>query len=489
MYSIFKINNYLDNSSLSTSEIWLKRINTIYFFSILFLATYFGKERAIFCDSSMQLFDMATTHLPAVNVNMSTTFINYVLPYFAILLGLPLKLIVYLMVINYLILPIAVFLFLRYKENSIKYELCFLVAFSIFNAQTFYYPIHDYWTGFYLLFVLYRMMDDGEFSKNIKSKISIVFLLIILIIFTHLSLVISIGFLFLYLFSTKKISFKQISALYFYILLILFFKILFINSGYQNNVIDITKFDFKDLIYFYNTNTFKGLIPTLLTVNINFTISIALFILFIFFKKNKLDVLVFFLILLVSLIVVYFLFADFGYNVYTEGYFKSLTIVAVIIFVNNALSIFKNRYFIILPLVLNYIFSFYVINRAGIVFEKQYNFINRSCKQFNETVYLKSERDICPLEGLSVSRQSIIINQIENNKSECIFSNIRSEKFVDNLNNKWIRENTTNPTKYFTFNSEIKYLDADSMQYPIDSLSVIFQNIKCDNMIKRLSGK
>jgi len=467
-------------------DLILKRINTIYFLAIIFLGIYFGKERAIFCDSSMQLFDMARTMTPSVNINMATTVVNFVLPYLAIIIGLPLKIVVYLLVLNYLLIPILVFFFLRYKQQSVKYEMSFLIAFSIFNWQTFYYPIHDYWTGFYLLFVLYRVVDDASLSIKLKLKNRLVFVLIILIIFTHLSMLISLGFLLLYLLFEKAISLKTIVKYYSFMMIVLVIKILFINSGYQNSVIDINSFSWQNISQVLTSKTIKEFLPTLFTTNLNFTL-LAIFsgILF-FFRKNKLSLLLLNIVFISSVFIIHFLFGSFGYSVYSEGYFKSTNIVIGIIFANVLIEVLTKKILINLILSINFIFSVCVLFQGGLVFEKQYKFINESCKKFNRNVYLTSNKEICPLECLAVSRQSLIINQLENDNNAVIFSNIRNEHFVENLNVRWIEENKTKPVRYFNFSDDITYLDADSMQFPIDSLSILFRDNKCDDLLKRL---
>lgn len=465
----------------------LKRINTLYFIAIVFIGIYFGKERAIFCDSAMQLFGMATSKTPSVNINMSTTVINFVLPYIATLLGLSLKIIVWSLAINYLLLPIFVFLFLRYKQSSLKYEIAFLVSFSIFNCQTFYYPIHDYWTGFYLLFILYRILDDSTFEINETTKSKFVYLLIVLIIFTHLSMVISIGFLFLYLFLEKIISLKKIVQLYLFIVLVLLIKILFINSGYQNNVIDIHSFQQFSFHNIINAKSIAEFFPSLYSTNLNFTVLFVASVILCIRTKQFLKGLLMFVILVSSILVIYLLFGRFGYSVYTEGYFKSLNIVTGILIADILFTSFKKSIVLSIVASVIYVASIFILHNGGLVFKKQYDFVNNSCKKFKQTVYLKSNRDICPLEYLAVSRQSLIINQIENNNANCIFTLVRNEYYVSFLNNKWIDDNRNKPVEHFIFDKEIKYLDADSMQYPIDSLSVIFGSNKCDDFIKRLS--
>ena len=205
------------------------------------------------------------------------------------------------------------------------------------------------------------------------------------------------------------------------------------------------------------------------------------------FKKKITLLPLLFLILLSSIFVIYFLFGKFGYNVYTEGYFKSTNIVTGIIIACILLDILKINKVLYLVVSAHYVASVFILLNGGLIFKSQYDFVNESCRKFNMNVYLTSDKDVCPLEYLAVSKQSLIINQIENDKKHCIFTNVRNEPFVQELNTKWIEDNKTNPVTYFTFNDDIVYMDADSIRFPIDSLTLIFPNKKCADLLSRLA--
>lgn len=470
---------------MKSTSLLLKTVNTLYFIAIMILAIYFGKERAVFCDSSMQLFDMARTKNISVDVSMLTSAVNYIFPYVAILLGAPIKVVVYLLAFNYLLLPILVFIFLKYKQQGVKYELIFIVSFSIFNWQTFYYPIHEYWTGYFLLFCLYRILDDSQFSLNKNKVLLFVYLLILAIVFTHLTVVISLFILYLFLYVSSNVNKTILYRLLIFTFLILIVKIFIFNNMYQNSVLESGDFSFSSVINFWKSKTISEFLSTLFVSNLNFFILLLISFLYLYYN-NKMYLLCLAVFIVIPVFVVNLFFKNFGYNVYTEGHFKSLNIVPCIFIGNILLELISKYRLLIGVVVVNCIFSVCVLISGGKIFEKQYDFINRSCRMFNSTAYLTSNKDICPLECLTVSRQSLIINQIENNSNNCIFSNIGNEEFVNNLNSLWINSNLSNPVASFVFNKSIRYYDADSMQFPIDSFSIIFKTHTCDDLLKRL---
>lgn len=466
--------------------IWLSRINLFYFLAIILLAFFFGKERVIFCDGSMALYDIVNIKGIYFGENRITTAFNYILPFLAKTFQLPLKFIVYSLVLNYVILPVIVFILLRYKRSNIKYELAFLIAFSIFNFQTYYYPIHEYWTGFYLIFILYRVLDDVSFIKDDSLRKKCAFTLILLIFFSHINTIISILFLLMYLLYEKKITFKDGVLYALFIPCIFFVKMIFLVSGYEHNVFaDV--FNYNGINEVQSIIIFADLFKTLITTNINFLL-ISIFIFWICINNRKWKVFsVFFIELFLSFIIIFIFFREFNYNVYTEGYFKSTNIIAPIIFVNLLLQYFKNNTILFL-VITNFIYSIVVLYNGGTYFEKQYKFVRDCSNRFNTNVYFTTQKDICPIELLVISRQSFIINQIENNKKSCIFVNTGKSIFVNNVFNKIINENKHNPNKYFHFDNEIRFLDADSMGIPIDSFTVIYKG-NCDILIRRLTKK
>jgi hypothetical protein len=163
------------------------------------------------------------------------------------------------------------------------------------------------------------------------------------------------------------------------------------------------------------------------------------------------------------------------YTVYAEGQFKSTTIVLAIIITNILFDLYSKKIQLAILVVLNYIFSSLVLWNGGLLFKSHYQYVSSACKMFKKDVYLVSKKDICPLELIVLPRHSIIINQLENNSKNCLFGNINNEPLVDTLVNKMRQENQINPVNYFTFSDSITYLNADSMNFDMSKLNLIFQ--------------
>ncbi len=460
----------MDNKNIR----YIKLVNLLYFIIIILIAIFFGKERAIFVDGSNALYDIATKKILYYGENRISTTINYVFPLIATYLGCSLKTIVYSLAANYLVLPIAVFIFLRYKQVSIKYELTFLFTFSFLNFQTYFYPIHDYWTGFYLFFALYRIIDDDSLTLKPKTKQFLIFFFIVAIFFSHINTVLSLGFLFIYLFIDKRLDKTQFFRLCGFIVLIFLSKVFFFKSGYEGGFINSDNFKLSFLLDLKNSLVLKGFGPTLLTFNLNFLLLLVGFYILALIKKKFKLIAVFTFILLAVLFIIAYMFREFEYNVYTEGHFKSTMMVLSIIFINLFYDLFKEKIVVHIPIILAYTFSTVILIMGGNTFAKHYNFINETVQQFDKNVYLSDEiPEMCPLELVVLPRHSLIINTIENKKKNCLFGIINDEVFVHNIYGVWFKDNKESPPSHFTFSEEIAYLDADSVGIDMRQFNLI----------------
>lgn len=457
----------------------IKYINLIYFLFILLIGLYFGKERAIFCDGSNALYDIIADNKLYYANGRFGTIINYILPWIANQFHASLKTIVYLLSINYLILPIITFLFLRYKQKDIKYEIAFLIGFSIINWQTFFYPIHDYWTGFYLFYLLYPVID----KKNTKtSSYIIVLVLIIIIVLCHLNTLVALFFGIIFLYLNQNINKKSLVFYMCFITIGFLTKQYFFADGYETDFLQISQFSKEHLWLYLSSDFFRTLPQTFISTNINFTILfIATIAVLLFKKKYKLLVFVTGSFIL-TILLLSFLFRDYPYTVYLEGQLKSTTMFFGIVFSCILFSTVNNTN--ISLLIGNCIFSVFLLINGGNIFKNHYNYVNETCKKFTTNTYLYTSKDICPLEFIVLPRHSIIINQLENNKNNFLIANNinKKYKFID-IYFEQLKEK--NKSSVFKFDDNIQYINADSMQIDIAQLNLVFKG-NCEGHLNRI---
>ncbi|MCB0508328.1 MAG: hypothetical protein KDD21_08525 [Bacteroidetes bacterium] len=456
-------------------------VNLLYFCAILVIGIVYCKERALFADCSPALYEFIDKHIPYFGLNRISPFINYIFPCLLSLFDVPISVIIYSFGLNYLLLPILVYVFLRYKQTSIKYEVLFLVSFAFFNTYTFFYSLHDYWTGFYLFFVLIRLIDDVYF-KTLKRKIIYILLLNILILNAHSSLLFPLFsfYLFYYIFGENKD--KQIlkyagSVLVLYALLNVLLPMHYDKVILASDIFD--KQIFHSIMFVSFIKSWQG-INLFYCIAIIFTVAILLY-------KKKFTLTGFFIFIVVASFALFLLyFQQFEYTIYSEGQLKAVATLVPIIIV-FCLFRFLNKKYVLMFAVVCYSFSVFNLLKGANLVRTQYNAIKHTLTLFDSNVYLTSSKENCPLECISIAQQSYFINQLEFNRNFCIFSNINDNKFVQTLNQHWIEQNKTQTNKLLKFPDEIKYLNADSLGVDITKMFAIYPNNSCDMMIDRLS--
>lgn len=446
---------------------------------------FFCKYRALFADCSPALYVFIDTHIPYFGLNRYSTFINYIFPCFLSLFDVPISVIIYSFGINYLLLPIIVFVFLKYKQKSIKYEMLFLVSFAFFNTYTFYYSLHDYWTGFYLFFILIRLVDDTIFDA-LKYKNHLVVLLNLLIINSHSSMLFPLFTFYIFYFLFKKNSnrtpvFYAVSVVVLYAI----YNIVF-SMNYDKLILSGGSDFFYELINLPNSVMFTSFMDTFSSINSFYLLSILLTILILTFKRRFILLLFFIFYVFVSFLLFIFYFKDFEYTIYSEGQLKAVTTLIPIIIVFIFYE-YVSKKLVLLFCVVCYIFSSYMLFKGSDVVTSQYSNIKQLLSKFDSNVFLTSQKPNCPLESISISRQSFFINKLEYNKPYCIFSNIGDNNFVNIVIGHWIKDNIKQTNPHLKFPNDIKYLNADSLGVNITDMYAIYPNSSCDEMINRLS--
>lgn len=467
---------------MEKNTITIKTLNLIYFIIILFFGIIFWKERALFADCSPALYVFIDSHIPYFGLNRYSTFINYILPCFLSLFNLPINIIVFSFALNYLLVPILVFVFLRYKQTTIKYEVLFLISFAFFNTYTFYYSLHDYWIGFYLFFILIRIVDDNVF-EHIKYRVWWILILNLLILNAHTSMLFPLFsfYVFMYFYynkENKNMLFYAILTLALYFVLNMLFSMSYDKEIVSDNISSIS----IDLL---SRPMIASFLQTILNINFFYLIAILLIIGVLIFNKKFGLLFLFISISVTSFLLFFIFFGDFQYTIYSEGQLKAVSTIIPIMIV-LVLYRFMNKKVIFVFCTCCYIFSTIALYKGSFVVSKQYNNIKAMLQKFDSNVYLNSNKDLCPLECISLSRQSLFINRLEFDKNYCIFSNIGNNNFVNILNKSWIDENKKQTNPLLKFPDEIKYIDADSAGIDLSTMFAIYPNHNCNTMIKRL---
>jgi hypothetical protein len=283
--------------------------------------------------------------------------------------------------------------------------------------MVFFVASHDTITIYYYIFFLYYFLANTP----PKQKGFYYFLLssfIAIIVFGHLSQVITMALLVGYLFLSKKL---KVSLWYVVlnIFLCLIVKIFFLQGDYEKDLISSFK-PVSLLANIHHNTVFIGFLKSCISSNIIYTVMLLVAVLYLIKIK---EILLCSYVLVSSILVAIFLSCFFQdslfFSFYTEPHFKAIGFLVSVVFVDFVLPKFK---ILIqqLSLIFIYVFFLIFIFIDGLNYASYYNYVKEIGKhQKVNTLYyskeLMHEKSQCFLPF-----ESSVINLCENNNCHFI---------------------------------------------------------------------
>lgn len=234
-------------------------------------------ERAIFMDSAYQLFDMinkGSIHIPAGRYTM---FIPYLIPLFAIKIGLSLKAIYIAFSISFIIIYYLIYLLSVYRLNNEAAGLSFLFVLLIIRS-TFYHALSEsmlalaFATLFYA-WITYTLKTENKIKRNILFY-GVSILLILACYYAHPISLFLVAFALGYVIIDKKLwKSPQVYVLIILALTLYFIRIKTDANSYDGKFYENLKnyrtllphiFDLFPSVYFKNNFSQLYIYPTLL---------------------------------------------------------------------------------------------------------------------------------------------------------------------------------------------------------------------------------
>jgi len=458
-------------------------INLFYFLGLMIIAVFFGEERVLFRDGSVAIEMMVNDGILPVVDNRYPAAFNHLFTYIASFLNFDLGTLIHISSINYILLPVIVFIALRYKQNgNLKYELVFLTALTIFNTHTYFYPIHDYWFGFYLFFFFYRALDEDQFFKSRTRYYVVNGLLLTIIVFSHLNTVFSVFIILFYLFHNNRIDKSKFYGLFMVLIANVLIKLLFFSTSYESFVLspEMGHFTFPE---FFQTRTVGELGSTLINKNLNFLLLIVLIALYSIKSKNITGISFVIFEFVISILVINTLFPHHGYAIYTEGYFKSLNIIVAVVFVNMMLTYRLNPLVFIFILLLNFSFSIRNLLNSGSMFATRYEAIKEISGNLQSNTLFNSEQDVCPYLFIPFFTESKIINLIENDKEYYFSAIVRDDDFTQYYFNS-LRSRYSSERYTLRYDSDYIIVNSNDSDIDFDSFSLDNAGYNCVDFVR-----
>lgn len=220
---------YSDNS--------IKRYNSVFIFIIFGISMYLGKLRVLLFDGTDYTLAVINKSWFHASNGRYIDFVTEIIPVILLKLHAPLNMIIWGFALNYAVVPVITFFIIRLLLNDLKAEIAFLTGFSLLYTFCFISPYYEVFTGTCAMYLLYGCLSDsnGILSKKPLYQQRLILLIIILsILFSHLSLLFPTLSLFFYIFflgTNKKNALFSFLALIF----LLPFKLFIFSSPYEHS--------------------------------------------------------------------------------------------------------------------------------------------------------------------------------------------------------------------------------------------------------------
>jgi hypothetical protein len=251
--------------------------------------------------------------------------------------------------------------------------------------------------------------------------------------------------------------------------LFLILKIGFFTTPYLQNFSSGSELRPGNLLPILHSETLRAFARSLLSSNLNLSIAMILIILRSLLERRYVPLIFALGSLGISVLLVCAYFPDYGYNIYTEGFFKVLGLMLPVIIIDLFYSwILKNRIGEI-SLVVNYVFSLMILFMAGQTYADRYEAILEVGEQFPEPVVIQTQRDICPYSFLTMPLESSIINQMERGRNNYFALEIQGHASTLNAL-KDLRANDLEKQPYFNYGSALKIIPESALKVDLQRL-------------------
>lgn len=153
--------------------------------ALIYLSIVYAKERVIFSDTAVYMFDLVRTRHFVVPTNRFISILSQLLPRAGLGLGLPLQAIVVLYSVNLILIPVGSAMLVRYLFKQAGLALAILLFCIIMGSSLFYYPVSEFQMGLCLLFVYHGLLL--AFKKGNRAAVYYIAgaTLLVFITFSH----------------------------------------------------------------------------------------------------------------------------------------------------------------------------------------------------------------------------------------------------------------------------------------------------------------
>lgn len=155
--------------------------------ALVFLSCYFAKERIVYTDTAAYFRVMLNEGGFFIATNRFISVLSQILPALGMLLGLPLKWVLLLYSLNFILFPVLGVWICYRRFRSPESAIAIILFYTLMSRWVFYYPVSEFQMGLCFLLVyhafLLHFLNSSKRNNRVFYIVSVI--LIPIIIFSH----------------------------------------------------------------------------------------------------------------------------------------------------------------------------------------------------------------------------------------------------------------------------------------------------------------
>lgn len=334
-----------------------KKIITIYsliiFIVLLIFSIIFYKQRIIFTDSANYLFFSTQTKNFSIAHNRFIAYL-FEFPYvLAIKQHASLKIVMLLYSIGYFIPDLVVITILTLFFKDYSKALVVILLWIVGNNYDFFYTASEFHKGIYVVILFWSSLENYLISKS-KLLAVFIFLLLIVLLFSHPLIIFPIAFVIVYVYLKDKqqqINFPNYAYLLISVFLLIVFKLVFFKSDHENSKYEFLNGFISGFPYF-NSNLVHTFIGYLYSHQISFICLIMLNVLGLIKTKNHSILILFILFFFFYWLLIIACYYTYTYDFYIEHLCKPLVFFTASVFCMEIMQFIRTKQLIALLIVI-----------------------------------------------------------------------------------------------------------------------------------------
>lgn len=193
----------------------LFRVGILVYIILLVYSILFFKERIILLDNSLYLFNMVEYDNFVIHHNRFITIFTQLLPLIGIKLLLPLKAVMILNSLSYMLLPVTCYLLSGFFYKNYRIALSLLLVNTLFITHTFYWGLSELIQGLCLMVFVFSIMLQSADAAKRKLWLDIILLVLAVptVVFAHPLIIIPFTFSIVYFLIHRDIKFYRVQGL------------------------------------------------------------------------------------------------------------------------------------------------------------------------------------------------------------------------------------------------------------------------------------